>query len=79
VIVTANNIACREVQAEAHAEARLVRKLNHGSDIYVARVLRDGTVATARPCPKCQKAMRNRGINRVFYTISDSEWGCLQL
>jgi cytidine deaminase len=79
VIVTSNNVPCREFSAPAHAEARLVRKLNRGSDVYVVRIKRDGTMAAARPCPTCQKVMRGRGVCRVFYSISPNEYGVIRL
>jgi cytidine deaminase len=78
-IVIANNVPCRQYTAQAHAEARLVRKLNKGSYVYVVRILRNGELANARPCNGCQKTMRSRGIKRVYYSISSHEWGCLDL
>jgi len=78
-IVTANNIPCRQTQMEAHAEARLVRKLNHGSEVYVVRILRCGSLANARPCVNCQSSMWKRGVKRVYYSISNTEYGCIQL
>lgn len=78
-IVTANNISCQHQQKLAHAEARLVRKLNKGSEVFVVRILRNGELAQARPCLGCQKAMRNRGVKRCYYSISDHEFGALDL
>jgi tRNA(Arg) A34 adenosine deaminase TadA len=74
-VVTASNIVCQQPHAHAHAEARLVRKLNHGSEIFVVRVLRNGSLSNACPCIKCQNAMRLRGIKRVYYSISDEKYG----
>jgi len=78
-IVTANNIPCRKPnnRARSHAEARLVRKLNHGSEMYVVRILRNNALSNARPCIKCQNAIRLRGIRRVYYSISDSQYGVI--
>jgi tRNA(Arg) A34 adenosine deaminase TadA len=78
-IVSSSNIPCRHTQSEAHAEARLVRKLNHGSEVFVVRILRCGALANARPCKNCQTAMMRRGVRRVYYSISDVEYGCLRL
>lgn len=77
--VTANNVPCRQLHAQAHAEARLVRKLDRDADVYVVRIRRDGTLASARPCPGCQKTMRLRGVRRCYYSISDNEYGVLYL
>ena len=78
-IVTASNVPCRQPHARArsHAEARVVRKLNYGSEIFVVRILRNNTISNAHPCAKCQKAMRLRGIRRVYYSISNDEYGVI--
>lgn len=63
----------------AHAEARLVRKLGEGGVVYVGRVRRDnGLMAMAKPCPRCEAALRNRGVVKCFYAIAEDEWGCLE-
>ena len=63
----------------AHAEARLARKLDAGSVVYVARVRRDnGKLAMAKPCAHCERILRNRGIRRVEYSINEHEFGVLE-
>ena len=78
-VVTANNVPCRQPndRAQSHAEARLVRKLNHGSEMYVVRILHNNALGNACPCIKCQNAMRLRGIRRVYYSISDDQYGVI--
>ena len=76
-IVTANNIPIRSPNPDAHAEARLCRKLNWGSTIYVVRILRDGLMGLARPCRDCQATMRLRGVKRCYYSIDNNEYGVL--
>lgn len=78
-IVAANNITTRKPEPRAHAETRLTRKLDWGSNVYVVRILSDGTLAMAKPCKHCQNAMRLRGIRYCYYSISDSEYGVLIL
>jgi cytidine deaminase len=82
-IVTANNIPIRKpeshAKAHAHAETRLVRKLDWGSIVYVVRTRRDGSLAIARPCRRCQSAMRLRGVRYCYYSINDTEYGVLIL
>lgn len=64
---------------DSHAEARLFRKLDYGSTVYVARIRRDnGLIAMAKPCKTCQSVMKNRGVKQCFYTISPSEFGCVE-
>jgi len=77
VAVSASNVPCRQTHARAHAEARLVRKLDRGSEIYVVRIRRDGSLANARPCPNCQNTMRAHGVKSCYYSISQNEWGCI--
>jgi tRNA(Arg) A34 adenosine deaminase TadA len=78
-VVSTNGGQPNERTFSAHAEARIVRKLDDGSTIWVARVLKDGTVSMARPCPRCHKLMSARGIRTVFYTISETEYGRIDL
>jgi tRNA(Arg) A34 adenosine deaminase TadA len=78
-IVTSNNISNRLPEPNAHAEARLTRKLDWGSTVYVVRILSDGSLATARPCKHCLNTMRLRGVRYVYYSISDKEHGRLTL
>jgi len=78
-IVTANNICTRCPESRAHAEARLTRKLDYNSIVYVVRVLSDGTFAMAKPCRNCQKIMRLRGVKRCYYTINNAEYGVMLL
>lgn len=71
------NSTCRV--PELHAEARATRKADVGAIAYVARVRRDGTYGNARPCRSCRTIMRARGVVRAYYTLSDTEWGCVEL
>lgn len=73
--VHARNGSSERVQPLVHAERRLLRKAGRGSIIYVARRRRDGRIGLARPCEWCLTAMRRRGVKRVYYTISDQEYG----
>lgn len=62
-----------------HAEAAAILKLLKegklstlaGSEIYVTRFTRGGSVALARPCPHCWNLCCSVGINRVHYTGLD--------
>ncbi len=74
-IVYSNNIPNRTPEPMAHAETRLVKKLDWGSTVYVVRILSDGKLAMARPCLKCQGAMRLKGVKNCYYSINSDEYG----
>jgi len=63
----------------SHAEARVTRKLDGGSVVFVARVLRDGGFALAHPCKHCLRVMRSRGVAKVFYSIDNDTFGRILL
>lgn len=75
--VSASNISSRAPHPRAHAEARLTRKLDIGSTVYVVRITRTGELTSARPCGACRQIMLQRGIVRCYYSISEDEYGVL--
>lgn len=79
VTVKARNAATKVPMPGCHAEFRASRKSDFGAIAYVARIRRDGSFGMARPCPSCSRIMKSRGIKEAYYTISDNEWGCLEL
>jgi len=80
VLVAAPNAPAPDVTPAVHAEARLSRKLDKGATVYVARVSNDRTFRykLARPCPSCQNHLRKKRVERVYYTISDNEYGVME-
>lgn len=66
-------------QPRCHAEARISHKLTPNSIVYVARILKSGEFALARPCPNCARILKNKGVKTVYYSISDYEYGKLDL
>ena len=78
-VVVSSNLPSRIPEPSAHAEARLARKLDWGSTVYIVRIKRDGTLGTARPCRKCQSALRLKGVRYCYYSISENEYGRLEL
>ena len=63
----------------AHAEARIVNRSGYGAIIYVARVRRDGSLAMAKPCSRCEASMRSMRVKKVYYTINETEYGVICL
>lgn len=55
-----------------HAEANCILSLGldncEGKAIYVARALRDGSLALAKPCVSCHKLIVDVGIKTVYYS-----------
>lgn len=42
-----------------------------GATIFVARVLKNGSRANAKPCPICQRALEAYGIDAVHWTENE--------
>lgn len=64
-----------------HAEVAAVRALNgliselKNIDLYVTRVLRNGTVALALPCPACTSVLAKiPGLSNIYYTDRLGIW-----
>lgn len=68
-----------DVEPKHHAEGRVVRKLDVGAVLYIARVKKDGTVAMAKPCPACQALLRSRRVSEVHFTIDEGSWGTMKM
>lgn len=83
VLIFARNESAMEPTPSVHAEARLARRLDHGATVYVARIKFAKTIypeyALAKPCKDCIRALRNRRVKKVYYTISDDSWGVIKL
>lgn len=74
-LVKSHNKSTMTPDRRFHAEYRLVRKLDVGSTVYVARVTKGGNkIACAAPCPSCLNVMAKRGVSRVYFTVSENEF-----
>lgn len=40
-----------------------------GSDIYLSRRHRDGSLALSRPCPGCMSLLRAVGVKRAYFSV----------
>lgn len=65
-----------QLMPNSHAEGRCLRKLGKHGIMYVSRVSRqDQSLKMAAPCGMCRTRIRSAQIDKVYYTISDSEYG----
>jgi len=78
-IVIAHNTKATDRTWNTHAETRLCRKLTPKSVVAVIRVIHTGTMAMAKPCKSCETCLRRIGVVKVYYSISDNEFGVLYL
>src|ERR1700743_1136241 len=79
-LVSAVNSVCQEPDRRAHSEYRISKKIDRGSIVYVARIrLLNGEYALSRPCHSCQKVLKSKKVKRVYYTISNNEYGVMDL
>jgi tRNA(Arg) A34 adenosine deaminase TadA len=63
-----------------HAETRILRKMDCGGTMFVARIKKSTKEwALARPCPSCFFQIKLKGIKKVYYTIAPGEWGTINV
>jgi pyrimidine deaminase RibD-like protein len=70
--------ACNNYKNRYHAEVRALRRIPHdargtATEIIVVRAMRGRKFGMSRPCPECQKAIREANI-RVVYFSTDNEF-----
>ena len=61
------------LHAEVDALLPLIRRgvdLSNAS-LYVYREHKNGELACARPCARCEKLIRKAGLKRIFYTVEN--------
>jgi deoxycytidylate deaminase len=61
--------ACLHAEVGALVNAR--RYDVQGCDIFVGRYDRRGNLADCKPCPACERGLRNSGISRCYFTNQD--------
>lgn len=61
-----------KIHAETSALLPLKRLDLSKASIFIYRETKDGKKALARPCPCCQKLLRQYGIRHIYYTGNDS-------
>lgn len=69
--------------ATRHAEVNVVlgidRSMTVNAVVYVVRVSRGGNFRLSKPCAMCLSIMKFVGIKRVYYSISNDEYGVIKL
>lgn len=79
-LVAARNGSSIQPNPASHAEARVLKKIDETTTIYVARVTKgSGELAMARPCVDCQRKMRRRGVEVCVFSISERAYGVMEL
>ena len=77
-MVKSFNSSAKLPTPEVHSERRLAAKLDYNSIVYVARVrIGDGSWGLAKPCPSCMVALKAKRVKKIYYTISDNEYGTI--
>jgi deoxycytidylate deaminase len=65
---------CPGLHAEVDACLGVDRKELQGAEIYVARILKSGAIALARPCEICQRFLLDVGVRRIYFTDITGNW-----
>ena len=65
--------------AELGAILGVARDKTRGSDIYVVRISKKGSLLLSKPCPMCEDVLRHVGVKRVFYSVDDQTIECYKL
>ena len=60
------------IHAEMNVLAGLPKKLTKDADIYIVRILRDGTLSNSKPCAICMAMIQTAGIRRIFYSVNSN-------
>jgi len=77
-IVKSKNIPNMYPEPQAHAEARLCKKLDKGAIVYVVRIDANNLLTLAKPCDSCLRIMENKGVKKVYYSINEFEYGVIR-
>jgi tRNA(Arg) A34 adenosine deaminase TadA len=79
------NPHCCSIHAEVAAVLNVRRKIDlTGAKVVVVRRFRDDSaknpkLVMARPCAMCQAVLYSYGLKRAIYTISNDEYGVMNL
>lgn len=71
IIGFGNNRYQNGMHAETSAIMKNRRTDLRGAILYVSRALRAKPCGISKPCPECQKVIKQYGISKVYYTTDD--------
>lgn len=83
VILAGNRIlskACNNYKNWCHAEVRAIKRIprqirHRATTLIVVRAARGKKYGLSRPCPDCQKAIRQTNIKKIYYTTDNGTLG----
>lgn len=67
-LAVARQTRCDSMHAETMAVLYTSPSLVRGSTVFVGRYERNGRLGNCRPCPACEKLLRESGVQKVYYT-----------
>lgn len=84
VVVRGSNVlAIANNRDETHAEVAALNQLwpseRKGTKVYSMRISRTGRFAMAKPCPDCERYMRESGVKAVYYTDGSGTMNTMRL
>lgn len=56
-----------------HAECSALMRAKRGDTLIVVRLLKNDDLGCSKPCEKCMKYIRKKGIRQIFYIDWDGE------
>jgi len=65
---------CRHSETEC---LNRLKKVPNNFTMINTRINNQGEIAMARPCPNCEKVLREKKFKKLLYTINDKEYGIL--
>ena len=66
------------IHAEISALNNTTARYRKNATVFVGRTTKDGSLATAKPCYKCEKILSKIGVKWVWYSTSDG-WERMRL
>jgi len=79
-IVSAVNGSDKKRNRKIHSEYRLLNMIDHHATVYIVRIRAgDESLAMARPCPSCFKALISKKTKKIIYSIDDHHYGVINI
>lgn len=68
------------IHAEIGALINVPKNISSKCDLYIARYRSsDNSICLAKPCDMCLSVIKSMMVKRVYYTISEHEYGVIDL